>query len=222
METMKTLRNSLCIFMVCLFMAILASAQKKVSEFTIVYNSTVLSSTQKNPASTAINTIYIKGNKSRLEVASGLVSFSTIFDGKSGSAVVLKELSGQKLLIRMNAENWQDMNKHYEGIHYVNEAETKVIAGYKCQKATALTKDSLYIEVFYTKDIISDNKDYDPMFRNLDGLPLEYEIRRGNIRIQYMLTSINLNPVPASKFDIPTGGYREMTYEESKKLGGGK
>jgi hypothetical protein len=38
------------------------------------------------------------------------------------------------------------------------------------------------------------------------------------MQIRYSLSSINLNPVPASKFDIPKSGYREMSYEESKKL----
>ena len=32
-----------------------------------------------------------------------------------------------------------------------------------------------------------------------------------------MVSKVSLNPVPVSKFDIPKTGYREMTYEESKK-----
>ncbi|HVU83950.1 MAG TPA: hypothetical protein VHC50_03870, partial [Puia sp.] len=71
------------------------------------------------------------------------------------------------------------------------------------------------ITVYYTQDIVPENKAYDPVFVNLDGLPLEYEFSKGDLHIKYVLASINLNPVPASKFDIPTSGYREMTYEES-------
>ena len=59
------------------------------------------------------------------------------------------------------------------------------------------------------------------MIRNLKtstGCRLEYELQKGNLHIKYTLASVNLNPVPASKFDIPTSGYREMTYEESLKL----
>jgi hypothetical protein len=223
MLTMKHLKNGLLSMILFIGLASPVFAQKKVSEFTIVYTSTMTSTDagKTNVPYTATNTIYIKGNMSRTDVTSALASFSTIYDAKTGSAVVLREVSGQKLLIRMNAENWQDKNKHYAGIRYTNEPETKIIAGYKCMKATATTKDSLHIVVYYTKDIISDNKDYDPQFKNLDGLPLEYELSRGNITIKFVLASINLNPVPASKFDIPTSGYREMTYEESKKLGVG-
>ena len=74
------------------------------------------------------------------------------------------------------------------------------------------------ITVFYTRDLIPENKFYDPLFKNLDGLPLEYELKKGSLQIKYTLASISLNPVPASKFDIPTSGYRELTYEESLKL----
>jgi len=199
-----------------------AVAQKKVSEFTIVYNSNVQSTASKNgPAYTATNTNYIKGNMSRTETVSGLASFSLIHDASAGTAVVLREVNGQKLLIRMTAENWQDKNKRYEGIRFTNTSETKTIAGYKCIKALGTTHDSLNIVVYYTRDIIPDNKDYDPEFKNLDGLPLEYELIRGSTVISYTLASINLNPVPASRFDIPKSGYREMTYDESKKLNQG-
>jgi hypothetical protein len=53
---------------------------------------------------------------------------------------------------------------------------------------------------------------------NLNGLPLEYELVQGKLTIKYTVSKINMNPVPASKFDIPKSGYREMTYEESKKM----
>jgi hypothetical protein len=46
-------------------------------------------------------------------------------------------------------------------------------------------------------------------------------LTNGTLTIKYTVSKINLNPVPASKFDIPKSGYREMTYDESKKLNAG-
>lgn len=207
---------------VCLFLFVwtgFASGQKKISELSIAYN-TVTASKQNSKGATATHTIYIKGNMSRSETVSPLFSATLIHDSKTGTAVVLREVSGQKLLIRMNADNWQDKNKRLEGIQFTNTSETKVIAGYQCTKAVAQTKDGFTITVYYTRDLVPDNKDYDPQFKNLNGLPLEYQLTNGNLSINYTFSSINFNPVPASKFDIPKSGYREMTYEESKKLGG--
>ena len=118
----------------------------------------------------------------------------------------------------MNEENWNQKNSKFSNIHFTKTSETKMIAGYSCHQATALTPGGYRINVFYTRELIPENKTYDPPFENLDGLPLEYEFSMGGLYIKYVLASVNLNPVPASKFDIPTSGYREMTYEESRKL----
>ena len=217
-------KHNYIIFIFLLFNSTLANAvfaQKKLSELTVIYNYTLTNTDdakQNNAALNAIYTIYIKGNMSRSDIASSLFSSTTIYDAKLGSAVILREVNGQKLLIRMTTENWQDKNKRYSNLHFTTTPESKVIAGYKCEKAVATTADGFTINVYYTKDLTPENKDYDAQFKNLDGLPLEYELVKGKLKLDYSLSSINLNPVPASKFDIPKSGYREMTYEESKKL----
>ncbi len=202
-----------------------AFAQKKVSELSVVYDYVIVSNVSAaKPAAgseVATNTIYIKGNMSRSEMTNSMYSSTTIFDANTGSGVILKEVSGQKLLIRLSPENWKQINKPYDGISFTSAAETKTIAGYKCTKAIGRTNDGYTCTVYYTNEIIPDNKNYNARFKNLDGLPLEYELTNGTLTIKYTVSKINLNPVPASKFDIPKSGYREMTYDESKKLNAG-
>ena len=198
-----------------------ATAQKKVSELTLVYNAKVTTGNAEPRMADAFDgattTIYLKGNMSRSEMVSALFSSTTIHDANAGSAVVLREVSGQKLLIRMKDGDWQKKNARYNGMIFKNTGETKEIAGYKCIKATATMSDGSAFFVYYTTEIIPDNKEYDYHFRNLNGLPLEYELTQKNLTIRYTVSRISMNPVPASKFDIPTSGYREMSYEESKK-----
>lgn len=211
--------NALAPITFILLATVHSEAQKKVSEFTLVYDYSVSGSTQPEGAENATHTVYLKGSKSRSELTRSDFSSTVLFDANTGSAVILKEVSGQKLLIRLNQENWQEKNRPYEGLVFKNTTETKEIAGYKCVKAIAQTKSGATITVYYTRDIIPDNRDYDPPFKNLEGLPLEYELANGDLKIRYKISKINFNPVPASKFDIPKGGYREMNYEESKKSG---
>ena len=198
-------------------------AQKKVAELTLVYDAAITTGDNQPKLADAFDgattTVYIKGSMSRSEMTSALASFTSIHDARTGTAVILQEISGQKLLIRMTAENWKDKNKRYEGISFSNTTETKTIAGYKCTKAVATMHDGSNFTVYYTKEIIPENADYDIQFKNLDGLPLEYELSQGTLKIKYTVSRINMNPVPASKFDIPKSGYRELTYEESRKLG---
>jgi GLPGLI family protein len=199
-----------------------AKAQKKISELTLVYDAKVTTGNAEPRMADAFDgattTIYLKGNMSRSEMVSALFSSTTIHDSKAGTAVVLREVSGQKLLIRMTEADWQKKNSRYEGITFKNTGETKEIAGYKCVKAEATMADGSSFYVYYTTDIIPENKEYDYHFRNLNGLPLEYELTQKSLTIRYTVSRINMNPVPASKFDVPTSGYREMSYEESKKM----
>lgn len=196
-------------------------AQRRVSELTLVYDTHIITGSDQPKMADAFDgattTVYIKGNMSRTDMTSALFSSSTIHDSKTGEAVILREVSGQKLLIRMNADNWQEKNKRYQGIRFVKSGETKEIAGYNCNKAEARLIDGSSFTVFYTTDLIPENKEYDYMFRNLEGLPLEWELSQGKFTIKYTLSKINMNPVPVSKFDIPKSGYRELTYEESKQ-----
>jgi len=222
-----TLMKKISLF---LFSAVLlttaVNAQKKVSELMLVYDASVTTGSKEPKLADAFDgattTVYVKGNMSRSEMVSSLASFTTIHDARTGAAVVLQEVSGQKLLIRMTGDNWKEKNKRYDGITFTNTAETKQIAGYNCIKTIATLKDGTSFAVFYTKELLTDNQEYNYQFRDLDGLPLEYELIQGSLKIKYTVSKISLNPVPASKFDIPKSGYREMTYDESRKLGGGK
>ena len=198
-----------------------ANAQKKVADITIVYDAVINTGAAEPKLADAFDgattTVYQKGNLSRSEMVSALASFTTIHDARSGAAVVMQEVGGQKLLIRLTSDDWKDKNRKYEGIKFTNTNETKTLAGYTCKKAVATLKDGTSFTVFYTTDIVPENTDYKSQFNGLNGLPLEYELTQGSLNIRYVVAQVNLNPVPVSKFDIPKTGYREMTYEESKK-----
>lgn len=215
------MKQPLLLFVFLLVTATTVTAQRKVSELMLSYDTQISTGSAEPKMADAfdgsVTTVYIKGNLSRSEMTSALFSSATIHDAKTGTAVALREVSGQKLLIRMTAENWAEKNKKYDGIVFTNTTETKVIAGYKCTKATATMKDGSTFVVYYTSDIVPENRDYDYMFKNLNGLPLEWELVQGKLKIKYTLSKINLNPIPVSRFDIPKSGYRELTYEESKK-----
>ena len=216
-------RKALIISALFSTVATVAVAQKKVSEMTLIYDAVVSTGSADPKLADAFDgattTVFIKGTQSRSEMVSALFTSTTIHDSKTGTAVVLREVSGQKLLIRLKPEDWDDKNKRYKGITFTDSPDdTKVIAGYKCTKSIAKAADGSTFSVYYTKEIVPENKDYDYQFRSLPGLPLEYEMVRGNLKIRYTVSQINLNPVPASKFDIPKSGYREMTYSESKNI----
>ncbi len=194
-------------------------AQKAVSEGTFTYD-IVIKSGSDNSAGTgnsATATIYLKGAQSRTDVSSSLGNEKTIHDSKTGAAVVLKEYSGQKLMITLTKENWVEKNKRSAGIIFTETSEKKEILSYACTKATAKLNDGSLLTVYYTKDLAVQNKEYDPFFKNLNGLPMMYEVETGTMKFVYTMSKIDLGNVLLTKFEIPKTGYRVITYDENKK-----
>jgi GLPGLI family protein len=207
-----------------LFSSVQVFGQKKLTEATISYDIVINTSNSAPRAADlldgATSVIYLKGNSSRSEMISSLGTQSTIIDGKTGKVTILKDYGEQKYMITMTPENWKASNKKYEGITFTYENEFKVIAGYNCQKATGKLADGSTFTVYFTKDLVPVNKDFQYLNKNLPGLAMQYEATLGKLKVTYTVSSINFNLIPAAKFDLPKSGYRVMTYEESLGAGG--
>ncbi|MFS8083010.1 MAG: DUF4412 domain-containing protein [Ginsengibacter sp.] len=208
----------LIISFTCIFNSV--NAQKVMKEGVMVYNMSVESGSNEPKMADmldgATTTIYLKGNLSRVELVSGLGREATIYNATTGKGVILKDYSGQKLMITLSPEDWQANNKKYEGITFENKGETSVINGYSCTKATAKLSNGTMFTVYYTNDVSLPNKSYDAQFRSLPGLPVQYEMQAGKLKLKFVLAKLSVETVPDSKFEIPTSGYRLLTYEETK------
>ena len=197
-----------------------ATAQKKLTEATISYD-IVINTNNTTPQVAdlldgAVSVIYLKGTSSRSEMISSLGTQSTIIDGKTGNVTILKDYGEQKYMIKMTPAEWKTSNKKYEGSTFSYEEDYKTIAGYNCQKAIGKLADGSTFTVYFTKDLVPVNKDFQYLNKNLPGLAMQYEAVMGNQKVTYTVSSINFNLVPAAKFDLPKTGYRVMNYEETK------
>ena len=195
-------------------------SQPKFSEGSIVYNITVNTS-DTNPKLAdgfdgATNTVYVKGNLSRSELVSVYGTQSTIIDGKTGNVTVLKEYGDKKYMIKMSRAEWTEANQKYDSVAFTFENEFKTIAGYNCQKAIGRLRTGESFTVYFTRDLVPENKDIQYSNKSLPGLVLEYESNLSKNKVDFTASKISFNPVPASKFDLPKTGFRIMTYEESK------
>ena len=200
--------------------------QRKLTEATISYDIVINSSNASPQAADmldgATSVIYLKGNSSRSEMISSLGTQSTIIDGKTGEVTLLKDYGDQKYMIKMTPENWKESNKKYEGVSFTYAQEFKVIAGYNCQKAIGKLTDGSSFTVYFTKELVPVNKDFQYLNKNLPGLAMQYEASVGKLLVTYTVSNINFNPVPAAKLDLPKSGYRVMTYEESRNAKGSR
>lgn len=212
--------HKLLLLCLCLIVAFNTSAQKTLNDGVLVYNMSVETGTDAPKMADmldgATTTIYLKGKNSRVELVSGLGSEASIYNGTTGSGFILKDYSGQKLLITLNPKDWESNNKKYEGIVFEKSGETSMISGFSCTKAIARLKNGTNFTVYYTTEVMPGNKEYDPQFKTLPGLPVQYEMTSGKMKFKITLSRIGYEAVPLSKFEMPKSGYRLMTFEETK------
>lgn len=198
-------------------------AQKKLTEGTILYDITINTGTDKPQNAEffngATNAVYIKGPKTRTEMVSSLGTQSIIIAQSAGKKeiTILKEFGEKKYMINLTPADWADINKKYEKVIFTYDpSATKNIQGYIAKKAVGYLSDSTIFTVWYTPDITIENTDFQYINRNLPGLALEYETTFGNLKVTYTVSKISFAPVVAAKFDLPTSGYRVLSYQESK------
>lgn len=211
--------KKIILFVLVCCLATSAFAQKELNTGTVKYNVDIESSrsgTSKQMQSTF--TVFLTTNKSRTDVSSTLGSEATVYDASLGKGFILKEYSGQKLMITATKKNWMEKNESNSELKFTIEDATSTIAGYVCKKATAMGADGKTIVVFFTSSVSVTNDNYNGSFPQLPGLPVKYVVSNGNLKLTYTLDTVSFDAVPSSKFEAPTSGYRVMTYDENQQL----
>ncbi|MDB5201451.1 MAG: hypothetical protein JWQ27_860 [Ferruginibacter sp.] len=202
------------------------AAQKQFGEGTISYDIAIEATNADAPIAGGLSgaelTLYLKPTVSRSEMKSSLGVETNVYDSKAGKGFILKEYSGQKLMISTTRQNWLQKNQWNDNMRFTISNELQEIAGYKCKKAVGSTTDGKTFTVYFTPDIVLTNKQYNNSFEQLPGLPVQYELQSGNLVFKYTLKKISDEPVAAAKFDAPKSGFRVMTYEENQQLKKGK
>lgn len=189
-----------------------AQEPKVVADCTVSFSISSNKSATNNNLSGAVKTLYIKGKVIRVDVVSSAFSQSIIYNNTNGDAVILKELGAEKYMTHLDAQKWKQHNSIYAGMSISYTGDKKTILGYECNKGVATLKDGSAFTFYYTASIVPSATENPYQFKDIPGFVLEYEITGEDkaSKITYTATRINFNPVPASKFEIPKTGYREL------------
>lgn len=215
---------SLFVLLAPLLINVPATAQQQFSDGEIVYSVKVDLPPAVSPeaANTFQNSRLIftfKNYLFRSDMSLGKTTYTTIHNSRDHSAVSLIDAGSEKYLIRMNADDWAKETARYNGLFFTPASGSTEIAGYKCQKAIGKMKDGNTFTVYYAPQLVPENTTYSERFEGLKGLPLSFETNTPQgIKMTMTAVSVNISQQPSSKFDTPSGGYREITYSELESL----
>jgi hypothetical protein len=219
--TMKLLPHVILLFVVSLISGI-AIGQKQFAEGSLLYNISISSSKSQVATSNALNGatfhIFLRPTQSRTEMTTTLGCETTVFDSKTAVGFILKEYSGQKLLISLNGANWKEKNMFNENLKFDISDEFFQIGDYKCKRATTKSTEAKRFTVYFNPEIVIVNKQYNNAFSQIPGIAVQIEMQSGDMNYKYVLSKMSYDLVSGSKFESPKAGYRTMTYEEGQKI----
>ncbi|MES2763697.1 MAG: hypothetical protein V4677_15890 [Bacteroidota bacterium] len=208
------------------------SLNAQIKEGTITYNMTLqgLSPEEAAMMGDMESVMSFKTGKSLTEASSIMGSSTFLFD--ETGMLMLQDQMGNKTGMKQTKEEMEkEAAKEKTAdpkIEYTDE--TKTIAGYECKKAivTVVTKDKKEekMDVWYSDKFENTNKEGkgqgQDFRKGLKGMPFEYGMSLGTLKIKFVAKSVSTDPVPDSKFVLSTEGYKMMTMDEMKSMRGGK
>ena len=194
----------------------MATAQQRiVAECTVVYKVESHDASDGSMRQKATKTVYIKSNNARIDLVAPAYAQSTIYNKSTGMATVLRSFGEDKYMTSLNAKQWRKLNMPLDSMQIQLTTDSISVLDYSCKKALLQLKNGTTVTVYYTTAIIPSVRDYEYMFKDIPGFVLGYEMVDDlGVKTIFRATHINLyNPVAASKFDIPTKGYRILSVE---------
>ena len=204
--------------LVILFLAMtsVVVGQKRLSEGSLVF-SVVTTKQGLLVGDTLIAQHFFKGAHSRTEISGVAGNSVTLYDSREGLGAIVREFGSQKILIPLDTSSWSDKNAWYRASSISYSTDEQKLLGYACNKASIKLSAGGQLEIWFTPEVVLDNNDTEFQMGDIPGLVLSYEYVTDEIRVIYLARSLNFDPVPIQKFDIPNARFRILSYAESKK-----
>lgn len=165
-------------------------------------------------------TMKFKKNQFNAELSAGMGMFKTNFISNSNDYFLINsvKLINKKYATRLDKKAVEKMNEKYSKFYISKINEKKEIAGYNCKKALVVfddvTNESFY--VYYTNDIHIDNPNWSNIFKEIDGVLLEYQMERYGIMMKFTAKSITKAELNDSEFQL-TSDYENLTLADLEK-----
>jgi GLPGLI family protein len=192
-----------------------------ISEGAISFNAEVMD-TDNPMASYAPSKMVIKfkNNKSSLEMSAGMGALTTSFisNPETKTFIQLIKLLGTKYVVVQNEDEIKKENELFN-IEVIPTKITKMIAGYKCKKATIHYKggDPLDYDIYYTEGLNIKQPNFANPYFKIDGVLMEFQMKKFGLEMKFTATAVTKQEVDDATFELPTG-CKKITPQEMTEL----
>jgi GLPGLI family protein len=170
---------------------------------------------------------WFKKGKSRFEMNLMMgAKNTTITDEATKTSIMLMDAMGMKYVVRNKwDETDADAKKAMEDAKVTVTKETKIIAGYNCNKTivefNGKSGKTSKFDIWSTKDLAFTTKGQQGPTSKVEGAALEFTIDQGPISMTLTAREVRKEAVSDDKFIVPTD-YKEMSMDELLKMTGGR
>jgi hypothetical protein len=167
-------------------------------------------------------TFHFKGNMMHGEVKSSyeMLTSDFVIDNNNMSMTQMLKNMGERYALNLEGDDVAEWLKQYPELRLEQTSETVNIAGYVCNKTLAhFENDSLpVIELYHTKGMGIDNRNWWNQFGGIEGFLLGYDIQQYGKRMRMRAREVHFEQVDDKQFQIPANYKRVDMQEMNKQL----
>ncbi len=196
--------------------------EKFISEGRIEYDVTVVDDEGSGMANMMPHkmTIKFKNNKSCATMSAGMGLFATSFisDPETVTHTICMKLLNKKMVAVQNSFDIERENTAYP-YTLVPTKGTKMIAGYKCLKVHVKPQreDQKEFDIYYTKELDFKNPNFANPFHELDGVLMEYQIKKMGFELKFTATAVINEDVEDDNFTY-TSDHKKISNKEMNDI----
>jgi hypothetical protein len=197
--------------------AVVANAQKKVTEGTAIYG---IEYKVDAPGAPTENKVKFNGDVSKMEIEAGPASVGVFMDLKSGTGLILVDVPVAQMqkAAKLTKTDVEEMNAAKPKLSdFKATGEKSVVAGYNVEKYTYKNDKGETANLWLTTELDLPLNIVTAEFKDLKGTVLKYSDANATITLK----SISEAKVGALSVTAVPSGYDEITYAELKAMQGG-
>ncbi|WP_131537159.1 hypothetical protein [Pedobacter nototheniae] len=197
--------------------AVIAHAQKKITEGTIVYG---IQYKVEAPGAPEEQKVKFSGDVSKLEIEAGPASIGVFLDTKSQTGLVLVDVpvAQKQIAAKMTKADLEEANAAKPKFSdFKATGEKQAIAGYNAEKYTFKDEKGGAYELWATTELETPLNIITSEFKDVKGTVLKFSGEKATITMK----SIAADKVGVLSVTTIPAGYDEVTYAELKAMQGG-
>lgn len=171
--------------------------------------------------------VYFDGGRSRNDFFMGEMSTTNTISikGQDTTLVLMDNMYLGKVALKVTENDEEEGGEYTNKVTSVEliDGETKEVAGYLCKKAVVTYSDGFSTDVWYTEEIVPENRTGQYLHEEIPGMPLEMTSKSFGMDMKIVAYEVTnkLSKRQSSSlfnFEIPKG-YTLKTVEELRQFG---